>query len=197
VVVVAIGTRRDRLVPRCHREARQEIRALAPSSARCHAVRPVRLPRRAPSSTGSATAPACQRAQVSAPCGASPFPHQSGLGNDTRACRLCQGSPVDFSWYSPRTRGPHLKGNRPIAGAGDHLFAWPILRPERRSSMTIYKAVPSESLLQSHPLPAGICRLVADSDADDTPRPQTRQGFLNTNSGTTSLTRSDVRGSPL
>jgi hypothetical protein len=55
------------------------------------------------------------------------------------------------------------KGNRPIAGAGSHRFAWPISRPERRSSETIYKAVPLPVLLSSRPVGREICQLVVDS----------------------------------
>jgi hypothetical protein len=55
------------------------------------------------------------------------------------------------------------KGNRPISGAGCHRFAWPISRPERRSSETIYKAVPLPVLLSSRPVGREICQLVVDS----------------------------------
>jgi hypothetical protein len=63
----------------------------------------------------------------------------------------------------PSTIWSSGKGNRPIAGAGHHRFAWPIARPERRSSVTIYKAVPSRCLLPSHPSGRDICQLVVDS----------------------------------
>jgi len=46
------------------------------------------------------------------------------------------------------------KRNRPISGAGSHRFAWPISRPERRSSETIYKAVPLPVCCRLGPLGA-------------------------------------------
>jgi hypothetical protein len=59
-------------------------------------------------------------------------------------------------WQPPRTRSGRLgKRNRPITGAGVHRFAWPMSRPERRSSKTIYNAATSRFLLPPQPVQAG------------------------------------------